>query len=305
MTSRFVSAKHEQAITFKIHNSKLKKIPQQFYNIKGNILYALATSLFIFAFLVLYRPTFGLGEETLGQWNSHSDFCILILTPITLGTLLISRLLLLLFTAKERLSVVEYMVWQVAELVVLAMFVDLFISLFFHIKYLPSLTRITAIVFAVAFFPCAFYWLVVNHKEQRYAIEEAQKTIEHLRQGLDSMAVQTLNFSDKNGNVKLAVNIADVISVEAADNYVTILYQADGQLARFALRNTLKGIEPLCADTPLVRCHRSWYVNINKVKLLRKTPLGMYAQLSTPGIDDIPVSKSYAKNVTTLFSTPH
>ena len=69
-----------------------------------------------------------------------------------------------------------------------------------------------------------------------------------------------------------------------------------------SLRNTMKGIEDACSQHSLIRCHRSYYLNLDRVKLLRKAPDGLYAEIDVDGVDDIPVSKSYAATVTQRFA---
>jgi len=71
---------------------------------------------------------------------------------------------------------------------------------------------------------------------------------------------------------------------------------------RYTLRNTMKGIDKICTANGLVRCHRSFFVNINKVKVIRRTPEGMVAEIDHPGVDTVPVSKTYASDLISLFS---
>jgi len=69
------------------------------------------------------------------------------------------------------------------------------------------------------------------------------------------------------------------------------------------IRNSLKWIEEnLTTETPLVRCHRSYVVNLEKVKVLRKTKDGIFLELDTEQTPDIPVSKTYYERVMAKFS---
>ena len=60
--------------------------------------------------------------------------------------------------------------------------------------------------------------------------------------------------------------------------------------------------ENLTNDSPLVRCHRSYIVNLDKVKVLRKTKEGIFLELDTDNTSDIPVSKTYYERVMNKFS---
>ena len=68
------------------------------------------------------------------------------------------------------------------------------------------------------------------------------------------------------------------------------------------LRNTLKNMEPMLEEHYMVRCHRSYIVNICKVKILRKEKEGLFLELDQEGIPDIPVSKTYAERIIQIFS---
>lgn len=280
----------------------MDRLSQQAYNIKSNILFAVVSVLFFLMFAILYAPSFGSSEGTMALWNDHSDLSIPILCAIALVIILLSRLLLIATTRSSPITQFEYLLWQVSELVLISLFSDLFLSILFHKPFFLLLPRILAIVGAIAIYPYTIYWLYIERRQREIQLAEAQTTIANLRQGLEAITPQTINFQDENGIVKLAVTSDRVISIESAGNYVTILYDDDGHLARFPLRNSLKGIEALCQDYDLIRCHRSFFLNIHKVKLLRRDPSGLFAEIDYPGVADIPVSKTYSAEVSHLFS---
>lgn len=280
----------------------MQKIPSACYSITTNVITTIVTALFFLLFSVLYNPDFGFDNATLEAWTPHNDFCIAIISAIILVTLALSRFLLLTLTHRHRLSKREYLVWLMGELVVTCLFADLFLALFFHLSYLMLLPRVLAIGAAIAIYPYVVCWLFIAYQDRTAKLTEAEETIARLRQGIDSLTSARLNFPDENGNIKLAVSADQVIAIESAGNYVTILYEDEDRITRFALRNTLKQIETLCEDTALVRCHRSYLVNIKKIKLLRRDPSGMFAEINASGIDDIPVSKTYANEITQRFS---
>ena len=111
-----------------------------------------------------------------------------------------------------------------------------------------------------------------------------------------------INFNDEKGNLKLSIKQDNLLFIESADNYVEIFYLNKGKLSRFVIRTTLKTIEDSYSNNSLVRCHRSYIVNFNKVKVLRKDKDGIFLELETADVPDIPVSKTYTEKVTQLFS---
>jgi len=280
----------------------MQKIPPACYRVRSNIIFTIAVALFFLLFAVLYVPTFGFEASTLARWSGHSDFCIAILSAIVLVAVALSRLLMVVLTRRHHLNEREYFAWQLCELVVVCLFADLFLALYFHQSYFLMLPRTLAIGAAVAVYPYAVYWLLLEYQDRARRLADADATVQRLRQGLDNAASASINFPDENGNIKLAVRADRVIAIESAGNYVTILYEDDESLARFALRNTLKFIDTLCEGTSLARCHRSFFVNIDKIRLLRKDPSGLYAEINVAGVADIPVSKTYASAIMQRFS---
>jgi DNA-binding LytR/AlgR family response regulator len=97
-----------------------------------------------------------------------------------------------------------------------------------------------------------------------------------------------LAFPDEKGELKLSVMIENLLYIDSADNYATIHYLNKSKLSHFLIRNSLKWIEEnLTKDSPLVRCHRSYIVNLDKVKVLRKTKEGIFLEMDALNTPDI------------------
>ena len=95
----------------------------------------------------------------------------------------------------------------------------------------------------------------------------------------------------------------NLLYVDSADNYATIHYLNKSKVSHFLIRNSLKWMEKnLTSRSPLVRCHRSYIVNLDKVKVFRKTKDGIFLELDAENIPDIPVSKTYYEAVMAKFS---
>lgn len=277
-------------------------ISEKFYELKPNLIFSIATPLFVLLFVVLYRPTFGMSDVWILKWYDRLEFYQPIVCAIELVALLCSRAILCFTLVRHNLSKIEFLVWQLVEFIIICLFVDLFVSLVLQLSYFELLPRIMLIVFAFNIFPYAIYTIIVEAFDLDSRLSESEKTVDDLRKGLAKNETGMVRFVDDKGNTKIMIGADRIISIESAGNYVTILYDDGGKLVRYSLRNTLKGVEDVCAANGLVRCHRSYFVNLSKVKIIRRTPDGVFAEIEHQGVDNIPVSKSYASELIRLFS---
>ena len=70
----------------------------------------------------------------------------------------------------------------------------------------------------------------------------------------------------------------------------------------YMMRCRLKTVEETFRNSPLIRCNRKYIVNRQKVKVLKKERDGYVMELDNESIPQIPVTKTYLKNVLKEFS---
>ena len=92
------------------------------------------------------------------------------------------------------------------------------------------------------------------------------------------------------------------ITLLFARSYAVIHYLNGNKLDKIFLRNTLKNIEWRFRDRNVVRCHRSYIINLNKVQMLRRDEGEMMLDFGDDRVASIPVSKGYVENVVNLFT---
>ena len=109
-------------------------------------------------------------------------------------------------------------------------------------------------------------------------------------------------FYDEKSVLKFSVKKENLLYIESTENYVSICYLNKGKISKYLLRDTMKKMEENFAGSVIVRCHRSYMVNFDKVKVIRKEKDGLRLELDDPSIIDIPVSKTYVENVMQTFS---
>jgi DNA-binding LytR/AlgR family response regulator len=151
----------------------------------------------------------------------------------------------------------------------------------------------------VLLLPYSILWLYFSLREKNsilLKLKEEDKTAEMPKRNL-------IAFQDEKGEFKISIVRENLLYVDSADNYATIHYLNKSKLSHYLIRNSLKWMEEnLTKESTLVRCHRSYIVNLDKVKVLRKTKDGIFLELDALNTPDIPVSKTYYERVMTKFS---
>jgi DNA-binding LytR/AlgR family response regulator len=106
----------------------------------------------------------------------------------------------------------------------------------------------------------------------------------------DRMVVQT-------GKGETIIRRDDIEYLEAARNYVTV---STGE-RDFLVRNTLAKLEEQLAPGQIVRTHRSYLVNIDKIEEIRTTDTGGYEIRLASG-KTVPLSRGYRDSFRSLFA---
>ncbi len=275
------------------------QLPDIFLKPKTLVLQVVLIPLFVLLFVVVYKPLFGtsVAEIVSSPWAEHHALCMPIISAILLTVMLVSRLIMYLFSRNYCFTTLQYFYWLLAEFMTCCLFVDLFVSLYFHVGYFEILSTLLFYGLLLLSIPHVFFWIFLRLRGTESELATCRSRIVDLQQGMDRGDPRSIRFVDEKGNVKLILGSQRIYYIESAGNYVTVVYENHGRLTRYALRNTLKGIEDACLSNDLIRCHRSFLINLHKIRLLRKDGDNVYAEMDFDNIEDIPVSKSYAGNV--------
>ena len=146
-----------------------------------------------------------------------------------------------------------------------------------------------------------------------FALQDKNQTIRLMNYGnvvLDENVLpsklEKITLFDNSGDLKLCVSASNLYYIESDDNYIRVWYSdSKGDLKRYMLRCRLKTVEESFRGSSLVRCHRKYIVNMDKVKVLRKEKDGYELDLDNDTIPAIPITKTYEQNVLGRFnSTP-
>jgi hypothetical protein len=274
-----------------------KPIPP-YLNEKQNIIrLILFTSLFALVFINAYSP---FGAD---RWYNLTRFEFFTYSSLTilLGVLVvvISRILMYHVCKRHTINIWQYLLWIFAEVFSMALAYGLFEKLFLKdarmfTELIKNSSRNTALVLLL---PYSVLWLYFSWRDKKEQIERlADSPL------FSDNARNMIPFYDDKGILKFSIKKENLLYLESAENYVNICYLNKGKVSKYLLRDTLKKIEENFSGTEIVRCHRSYMVNFEKVKVIRKDKDGLKLEFDNPSVTDIPVSKTYVNTVMQTFS---
>jgi hypothetical protein len=99
------------------------------------------------------------------------------------------------------------------------------------------------------------------------------------------------------GTGESVVRLDEIHVLEAARNYVTV-YTADRE---FLMRQTLKHLEESLDSDSIVRCHRSYLVNLDRIEEIRSTETGGYV-IRMEGDREVPLSRGFRDSFRSLLA---
>ena len=274
-----------------------KPIPA-YLTVKRNIIQlVLFTAVFALVFINVYEP-FGVNVWfRITRWQLLFYSSLITLTGVLV--VVISRILMYFVSKRRKLTYWNYLVWVMAEVILMAMFYSLYIKGILHDqRFLPDLIKLsiqnTALLLLL---PYSVSWLYFSWKEKNLEIAEMAHA-----QVTPDLSRMLIPFMDEKGILRFSVKLENLLYLEASDNYVSIYYLNNGKVTRFMLRNTLKNLEEDLKGTELVRCHRSFIVNCDKVKVIRREKDGVFLELDHPASVNLQVTKTYLESMMKAFS---
>ena len=255
----------------------------------------LFTALFALVFINIYSP-FGADEWfslTKFQFFSYSSLVILAGVLVVV----VSRVIMYQVCKRRIINLGQFYIWIAAEVLAMALFYSIFEKFVLNdvreFVYLVKMSaRNTALVLLL---PYSVAWLYLSGRDKKEQIR--------ILEGLSTDPTPgMIPFYDDKSVLKLSVKKESLLYLEATENYITVCYLNKGKVSKYLLRATMKRMEESFAGTGIIRCHRSYMVNFEKVKVIRRDKDNLKLELDHPDVTDIPLSKTYLQNVMQSFA---
>jgi DNA-binding LytR/AlgR family response regulator len=249
-------------------------------------------SIFALVFINIYAPFNASSWVDMGRLEFFFNSSAMILIGM-LG-IAASKLVFFLLASKIRMTYLLFGLWHLAEIVLLAaiyLVVDLVLlkSGMELVDRFMSLLFITLMVLAI---PYIISWLYLSMKDKRAKIEDLMENT-----SLEFKEKKMITFRDESEKLRFSIKSADILFVESTDNYVTVHTLEKGKVKKIMLRNTMKRLEKELEGTLIHRCHRSYMVNFENIKLVKLISTNLYIYMDSPEEIRIPVSRTYAEHV--------
>ena len=294
-----------------------KKLPHYLIEKNNLIVQVTISVLFAIAFLAIYIPL----SDTTTAWFSLEEQDRFIYTAffIIFSTifLIFSRIMMFYLSKRIiRFTLPKFILWNIGEIILIGLF-HAYISL--GIMHVGEHTHALIIgkSILITFIALGFPFIVTDLS---FALLDAQRVLNIARRVIlsndngnqNSTKTNTsdnivsnpdiINFNDYTGAQKFAVKLENIYYIKAEGNYVNVFYNNKGGISSFVLRNKIQAIEDSVAGTPLMRCHRTYIVNSNNIKLLRNEEDGYFIDFNQPGLESVPVSNTYREKIVKRFT---
>ena len=246
--------------------------------------------LFSIPFLLIYKPF----SATI--WLGFKPLRHLVFTEIFYATAILlmalSKMAMYRFQSKRVLTAGRFILWGLTEYVVIALVYLLLTpaatgnTLQVH---LPLVFKASLCVGLILALPYGYLSLIAANKALREEYDALKASVES-----DDMDGKIMLF-DYKGDPTIAMDAKSIYYMEAQDNYVQICYESEGRQHKYMLRCPTQKLESAIEGTSLVRCHRSYIVNLSHLDSFQRGHNCATIVVDNPDKKEISVSKSYYK----------
>ncbi len=274
-----------------------KKIPEYLTSRKNIVALVIFTAIFALVFINVYAPF------NVNKWLEVTRIRLFLYSSLVILTgmlvIVVSRIIMFLYSKFKHLNYWQYIVWVIGEILSMSFVYAIFVKFILTDSrdFMDIWTISIKNTSLILLLPYTFIWLYFAWRENAVKLD---KYSDELLPG--SSPAKMIPFTDDNGNMRISIKNDDLLYLSSADNYVTIHYISGGKISKFLIRNSMKNYEEQFKSKSLTRCHRSFMVNIEKVKIIRKEKDGFHLELDAPVNTSLPVSAKYFTSIMDVLS---
>lgn len=283
-----------------------KELPSYLLEKNNVVRMILFTTVYSLVFINIFRP---FNSETWIPNNNSTNYFMYSSLMVLVGMVVvsISRIIMNFVVKKVQLTFPDYVLWLVSDAVVVSLF---YVFIAYKVGFIdnflsdhPEMTTWEAIYNIFWKSTANTVWMLLIP----YTISLLFLDNQHIKSKLKEMGDRgadnnIVHLKDEKGEIRLSINIENILYAESADNYVIVKYINNDKIVDFLFRTNLKKLSDDLRDTPIQRCHRSFMINLLHVTSLKKDQTEFVIQFDTTSIKDITVSKSYQDSIMEAFT---
>ncbi|NHB68049.1 LytR/AlgR family response regulator transcription factor [Perlabentimonas gracilis] len=277
-----------------------RRCPQN-YIIKNPGLGSLILAVLVIAFLIIYKPLGVHASYLLSFELTVIVYAVTVAVPVALGAKLLKSTRYFSnakdWTIKKELLAIGTILLLMGTIVYFAAFIIEEPSNRWNFKTLLDSYLRTTLGAGIPFLLFSLINLPYWYLPERLLVEETHdKPTEY-----DPSSNEHVNIESKLNKEKLSFTINEFIYAVSEGNYVNFHLIQQGQIRKAVIRNSINDIEQQLAKFPrIIRVHRAYIVNVDKVRTMKGNSLGYLLKLV--GItEEIPVSRKNTVTFRTLF----
>ena len=278
-------------------------------------------------FMVIYKPF------SLAVWFSTSDtlrFSLTILFYVAaIVVLIVSRSTMYALQDRFEISINRYVIWLMAENIAISLLYTIItLSLFPEdgLKFGTLGTRALFCVTMILAIPNGMILFYAAYRAKCEELEASEYQLHKLREECRRLELMTkhekelrveaatqaaaldrsprmINLYDNNNTLRLTISLDSLYYLESEDNYIKVHYKHNDKIATYMLRCRTKSVEEALRDTVMKRCHRSYIVNISKIRFIHDEHRLHFITLDDDSIRRLPLSKSYYESILASLNT--
>jgi hypothetical protein len=155
---------------------------------------------------------------------------------------------------------------------------------------LMQIAYMVAVCFLVGAFPATIL-ILLNYA---YLTNKYSKPLVVATQTIVATPGETIvTITAENEKDTLNISVDNLLYIAASDNYCTVVYTENKKLHKTLLRSSLSRLEGQLNYSRIVRCHRSYLVNLDKITSVSGNAQG-YKLYVDAAAESVPVSRSYS-----------
>jgi len=258
--------------------------------LRHRLLHVLIILVFSVLFLIVFEPF------NIKAWLKYPEW-LKDLGQLSLGLtfsfiIAFSQLLIRTVVKVKKFKVYHLIIWVTAEILLLTVILTIifadytngFLKEFFITLKFTS----TGLLLPYSFSILTLMLIQQNSGQQRSISNQAPEKSD------------LIHLKDEREQVKFSIHKPSVLYLESSDNYVTVYYLQEDQVKKEMVRNSMKKVEQQLYSSGLVRCHRSFIVNVENVHWFKKEGRNYIFKMKH-GDTIIPVSRAFVPAIKSLF----